>query len=182
LTLVANSRRLELKRGEVGAPGFRKGHSVGPGVEDAILNKLIAAAVTTCCEWVLDRPRYRMRSSPLQAEWHATLAKAYGEDKATALVATLKKAHPEKSIRILSYMCSGPGVNTLAMRNNVVKMSKLKDEQKAVPVYTYYFTCARTHAMTSEAALFGSVDLILLVRSRHAGAICNSAYSLRRNP
>ena len=36
-----------------------------------------------------------------------TLAKAYGEEKATAIIAAMKKAHPEKSIRTLSYMCSG---------------------------------------------------------------------------
>jgi hypothetical protein len=39
---------------------------VTPSVQDAILNKLIAAAVTTCCKWVLDRPRYRERRSPLR--------------------------------------------------------------------------------------------------------------------
>ena len=67
--------------------------------------------------------------------------KAYGDDKATALVAALKKAHPEKSIRTLSYMCSGAfGLNGLAMRNNMVKMAKLKHEQKAAPAYAYYFT------------------------------------------
>jgi len=38
-------------------------------------------------------------------------------------------------------MCSGSfGLNGLAMRNNVVKMAKLKHEQKGAPAYTYYFT------------------------------------------
>ena len=55
----------------------------------------------------------RMLSRPTEAEWHATLARVYGEEKATALVTGLKKAHPEKSIRTLSYMCSGPGLNAL---------------------------------------------------------------------
>jgi hypothetical protein len=41
LTLVANSRRLELKRSEVGAPDFRKGHSVGPGCD--------SQQVDSCC-------------------------------------------------------------------------------------------------------------------------------------
>jgi len=82
----------------------------------------------------------RMLSRPTEAEWHATLVKSYGEEKATALVAALKKAHPEKSIRTLSYMCSGPGLNGLGMRNNVVKMAKLKHDLHAAPVYTYYFT------------------------------------------
>ena len=82
-----------------------------------------------------------MLSRPTEAEWHAGLVKSFGEAKATALVAGLKKAHPEKSIRKLSYMCGGSSpLNTLLMRNNVVKMSKLKYEQKAAPVYTYYFT------------------------------------------
>src|SRR5665213_3634558 len=82
----------------------------------------------------------RMRSRPTEEEWHATLVKAYGEEKATALVAGLKKAHPKKSIRTLSYMCAGPGLNGLSMRNNVVKMAKLKHDLKAAPAYAYYFT------------------------------------------
>ena len=82
-----------------------------------------------------------MLSRPTEAQWHANLVKAYGEDKATAIVTALKKAHPQKSIRTLSYMCAGAGgLNGLGMRNNVVKMSKLKYEQKAAPVYAYYFT------------------------------------------
>lgn len=81
-----------------------------------------------------------MRSKPTEAEWRANLVRAYGEDKATALIATLKKAHPQKSIRTLSYMCGGPGLNALSMRNNVVKMSKLKHDLKAAPAYAYYFT------------------------------------------
>jgi para-nitrobenzyl esterase len=82
-----------------------------------------------------------MLSRPTEAQWHANLAKAYGEDKATAIVSALKKAYPQKSIRTLSYMCAGAGgLNGLGMRNNVVKMSRLKYEQKAAPVYTYYFT------------------------------------------
>jgi para-nitrobenzyl esterase len=82
----------------------------------------------------------RMRSRPTEEEWHATLAKAYGEEKATAIVAGLKKAYPKKSIRTLSYMCAGPGLNGLSMRNNVVKMAKLKHDLKAAPAYAYYFT------------------------------------------
>ena len=81
-----------------------------------------------------------MRSRPTEAEWHANLARAYGEAKATALVAALKKAHPEKSIRTLSYMCGGPWLNGISIRNNVVRMAKLKCDQKAAPVFTYYFT------------------------------------------
>lgn len=83
----------------------------------------------------------RMSSHPTEEEWHASLAHAYGEDKATAIVATLKKSYPHKSIQTLSYMCSGSfGLNGLAMRNNVVKMAQLKYELKAAPAYTYYFT------------------------------------------
>ncbi|MBZ5515464.1 MAG: carboxylesterase family protein [Acidobacteriia bacterium] len=77
----------------------------------------------------------RMSSRPTEEEWHATLARAWGESKATALIAAMKKAHPEKSIRLLSY-----GANGLTARNNVQRMVKLKYEQKAAPVYQYYFT------------------------------------------
>jgi para-nitrobenzyl esterase len=83
----------------------------------------------------------RMSSKPTEEEWHANLAKAYGEEKATAIVAALRKAYPQKKIRTLSYMCSGsPGLNGLTMRNNVVKMARLKQELKVAPAYAYYFT------------------------------------------
>ena len=77
----------------------------------------------------------QMASRPTEEEWHATLARIFGEAKATALIAAMKKVHPEKSIRLLSY-----GVNGLRGRNNVQRMVKLKYEQKAAPVYQYYFT------------------------------------------
>jgi para-nitrobenzyl esterase len=83
----------------------------------------------------------QMASRPTEDEWHANLAKAYDESKATAIIAALKKAYPNKSIRTLSYMCSGTfGLNSLSVRNNVVKMAKLKHDLKAAPAYTYYFT------------------------------------------
>ena len=77
----------------------------------------------------------RMLSRPTEAEWRATLAKQYGDAKGNALADAMKKAHPEKSIRTLSY-----GVGGVGGRNNVVKMAKLKHDLKAAPVYTYYFT------------------------------------------
>ncbi len=77
----------------------------------------------------------RMSSKPTEAEWHATLAGVIGDAKATALIAAMKKAHPEKSIRTLSY-----GVSGLLVRNNVTRMAKLKFDQKGAPVFAYYFT------------------------------------------
>ena len=83
----------------------------------------------------------RMSSRPTEEEWHANLAKAYGDEKATAIIAALKKSYPHKNIQTLSYMCGGAGgLNGLSMRNNVVKMAKLKHELKAAPAYAYYFT------------------------------------------
>jgi para-nitrobenzyl esterase len=82
-----------------------------------------------------------MLSRPTEEEWRANLAKVYGEKKATAIVAALKKAYPLKRIQTLSYICSGTfGLDGLSVRNNVVKMAKQKYELKAAPVYTYYFT------------------------------------------
>jgi para-nitrobenzyl esterase len=77
----------------------------------------------------------RMLSRPAEAEWHATLARVIGDAKATALIAAMKKAHPEKSIRTLSY-----GVSGLLVRNSVVTKAKLKYDQKGAPVFAYYFT------------------------------------------
>ena len=77
----------------------------------------------------------RMSSNPTEAEWHTTLAGVIGDDKATALIAAMKKAHPEKSIRTLSY-----GVSGLLVRNNVTRMAKMKHDQNGAPVFAYYFT------------------------------------------
>jgi para-nitrobenzyl esterase len=72
---------------------------------------------------------------PTEAQWRAELASAYGAEKADALIAAMKQAHPEKAIRTLSY-----GVQGLNARNNVQRMVKLKYEQHAAPVYQYWFT------------------------------------------
>ena len=77
----------------------------------------------------------RMSSRPTEAEWVATLTRSYGDAKAAAIVAALKRAYPDKSIRTLSYMCSGRGLNSLAIRNNVTRMATMKHEQKGAPVY-----------------------------------------------
>jgi len=83
----------------------------------------------------------RMSSRPTEEEWHATLARAYGDEKATAIITTLKKSYPDKKIQTLSYMCGGGfGLNGLSMRNNVVKMARMKHELKGAPAYAYYFT------------------------------------------
>jgi para-nitrobenzyl esterase len=83
----------------------------------------------------------QMSSRPTEEEWNASLSKAYGEEKASAIIATLKRAYPQKAIQTLSYMCSGrPGLNGLGMRNNVVKMAKLKHQLNSAPAFTYYFT------------------------------------------
>ena len=77
----------------------------------------------------------RYNSKPTEEQWHATLARTMGDAKATALIAAMKKAHPEKSIRLLSYGAMG-----ISMRNSVQRMVKLKYEQKGAPVYAYQFT------------------------------------------
>ena len=76
----------------------------------------------------------RYNQNPTEAEWHATLTHTYGESKATALIAAMKKAHPEKSIRTLSY-----GVQGLGSRNSVQRMVKMKHDQGGAPVYQYWF-------------------------------------------
>jgi para-nitrobenzyl esterase len=81
----------------------------------------------------------RMSSRPSEAEWKATLVRSYGDAKAAAIMAALKRAYPDKSIRTLSYMCSGPGLNGLAMRNNVTRMATMKYLQEGAPAYAWYF-------------------------------------------
>ena len=47
----------------------------------------------------------------------------------------MKQAHPEKSIRTLSY-----GVSGLLVRNNVTRMAKMKHDLNGAPAFTYFFT------------------------------------------
>ncbi|MGA2851673.1 MAG: carboxylesterase family protein, partial [Terracidiphilus sp.] len=101
----------------------------------------------------------RMSSRPTEEEWRASLTKAYGNEKATAIIATLKKAYPQKKIQTLSYMCSGtPGLNGLGMRNNVVKMARLKHELNAAPAYAYYFTW-QTQILEAVAGAWHTAEL-----------------------
>ncbi len=81
-----------------------------------------------------------MSSHPTEEEWHANLARPYGDDKATAIITALKKIYPQKAIQTLSYICAGAGgLNGLGMRNNVVKMAGLKHGLNAAPAYAYFF-------------------------------------------
>ena len=101
----------------------------------------------------------QMSSRPTEEEWHANLAKTYGEERATAIVAALKKAYPRKKTQTLSYICSGtPGLNGLGMRNNVVKMARLKHELQAAPAFAYYFTW-QTQILDGVAGAWHTADL-----------------------
>jgi para-nitrobenzyl esterase len=99
-----------------------------------------------------------MASRPTEAQWRANLIKGFGEAKGTALADAMRKAHPEKSVRTLSYMCSGAGfMNSLSIRSSVVKMAKLKHDLHAAPVYTYYF-CWQS-PMLEDAGAWHTADL-----------------------
>ena len=84
-----------------------------------------------------------MASIPTETEWHAGLAKSYGEEKATAIeVTTLKANYPHRSKPPRCRTCAAVAqeLNGLFMRNNVVKMCELKHDLHAAPAYAYYFT------------------------------------------
>jgi para-nitrobenzyl esterase len=49
-------------------------------------------------------------------------------------------------------------LNTLAIRNNVVKMSRLKHELKAAPAYAYYFTW-QTQMLDGDAGAWHTAEL-----------------------
>ncbi len=94
----------------------------------------------------------RMHSRPTEEQWLATLTQSLGAAKATALIAAMKKAHPDKSIRTLSY-----GVGGIGQRNNVQRMSRMKFEQHAAPVYQYYFTWQSS--MLEDAGAWHTAEL-----------------------
>jgi para-nitrobenzyl esterase len=72
--------------------------------------------------------------NPSEAEWRKDLTGQLGAAKADALIASMKKAHPEKAARTLSY-----GVQSIAYRNRVQDMVRLKHAQGGAPVYQYLF-------------------------------------------
>ena len=76
----------------------------------------------------------RWSSNPSEAEWRKELSEQLGTAKADALIASMKKAHPQKAIRTLSY-----GVQSIAYRNRVQDMVRLKHAQGGAPVYQYLF-------------------------------------------
>ena len=76
-----------------------------------------------------------LRSNPTEAQWRETLAGQFGAPKADALMAAMKAANPNKSIRTLSYAVGGYG-----QRNAVQNMVRMKYEQQAAPVYQWWFT------------------------------------------
>jgi para-nitrobenzyl esterase len=77
----------------------------------------------------------RYVSNPTEEEWRKSLTAQIGDAKAGELIAAMKKAHPEKSIRTLSY-----GVTGLSGRNHVQSMAKMKHDLGGAPAYAYYFT------------------------------------------
>jgi para-nitrobenzyl esterase len=77
----------------------------------------------------------RMSSRPTEAEWRATLARSMGAAKADALITAMKRAHPDKSVRTLSYAVGGIG-----QRNNVQRMAQMQYQLHGAPVFQYYFT------------------------------------------
>ena len=98
-----------------------------------------------------------MLSRPTGAEWRASLTRTYGEAKANALIAAMKKAHPEKSIRTLSY-----GVSALNNRNNVTRRATMKQAQKGAPI---------AEATVRLSSVTG--DYLISVRSRGLNATCS---------
>ena len=99
-----------------------------------------------------------MRSRPTEEQWRAGLIKTYGETKGKALADAMRKAHPEKSVRTLSYMCGGGGIlNALSIRNSVTHIATLKHNLHAAPVFTYYFSWQSP--MLEDAGAWHTADL-----------------------
>jgi len=75
-----------------------------------------------------------MLSNPTEQEWLQTLTASLGAVKAAALIAAMKKAHPEKAIRTLSY---GVGASTTEQRD---AHGGVEARAAGAPVYTYLFS------------------------------------------
>jgi len=144
LMTASNAAAIKLSPNPVPGPGGvpRRGADWAATVDGrTILCRSFADAVSDLSKDIpmligsVSEEGMRYVSNPTEAEWHATLARQYGDAKTTALITAMKKAHPEKSIRTLSY-----GVGGITMRNNVQRMVKLKYDQNGAPAYAYHFT------------------------------------------
>jgi para-nitrobenzyl esterase len=141
-TAAAKRINSALVEGAPPVPGAAPRVGAGPTLDGRIItmrsflegapgiSKNIPLLIGSVSEEGMDR-----KSHPTEAEWQTKISRTYGEAKAAALVAAMKKAHPEKSIRTLSY-----GVTGLDRRNHVTRMATLKYGLQAAPVYTYFFT------------------------------------------
>ena len=76
----------------------------------------------------------QLSRNPTESEWRTQLGDVLGATTANTLIDAMKRAHPEKSIRTLSY-----GVSGLGARNNVVRAARLKHAQGGAPAYQYLF-------------------------------------------
>ena len=76
----------------------------------------------------------RFGHNPSEAQWREQLTRSLGSSKADELISAMKKAHPEKAIRTLSY-----GVDGLYIRNHVQNIVQMKHAQGGAPVYQYLF-------------------------------------------
>jgi para-nitrobenzyl esterase len=72
--------------------------------------------------------------NPTEAQWRTELGQFLSAPKADALIAAMKRAHPEKAIRTLAY-----GVDGLYVRNHVQDMVRMKHAQRGAAVYQYLF-------------------------------------------
>ena len=101
----------------------------------------------------------RMSSRPTEEEWHASLSKMYGAEKATAIVVALKKAYPrEEDPDLVVHLQRYSRSEWTWMRNNVVKMARLKHELNAAPAYAYYFTW-QTQILDGVAGAWHTAEL-----------------------
>jgi para-nitrobenzyl esterase len=137
----------------------RIGHFWMPTVDGHIMNRMpfedaapeISKDVPMLIGSVSEEGNH-MLSRPTEEQWHASLAGVIGNEKATALIAAMKKTHLDKSIRTLSYGASG-----VAACNLVQHMAKLKYDLRAAPVYQYIFRWQSP--MLEDAGAWHTADL-----------------------
>ena len=73
-------------------------------------------------------------SKPTESEFLATLNQQY-PGKGAQILAAMKRANPNKSVRTLSYALRG-----YTSRNSVQRQARLKHNQGGAPAYQYWFT------------------------------------------
>jgi len=106
---------------------------------------------------------HALAGRPRRSGWRP-LTRSYGEAKAQPWRRRSRRRTRGRAFAPVLYVHGG-GLNGLGMRNNVTRMATMKHDQKAAPVFAWYFTWQSP--MLEDAGAWHTAELAFLLR-QHA--------------